>query len=142
MKIISLRNIDSEIESLQNRIDYYTEKKYKALSRVLPKSKGIKSDMVSGGHDSTHDALLEYAIEIEQIDDIILELQQEQQDLIKLKEKELKRLEKYDKSEQQVIYYKTSGKTWRDIGLMIDQRKIACSVRTAKRIWKKYNEKN
>lgn len=138
MEILSIKNLASKIKEKENQLDYYMEKKNKALIKVLPRSKELKGEMVTSSRDVTNDALLEYVLQIEEYDKIISQLNDELLELQKFEEKELKRLEKYDNVEQQVIHYRNMGISWSNISNLIDQRKIGCSLRTAKRIWKKY----
>lgn len=156
---ISLNNIRNKIEELTNQLDVYLDKKLRILDmrekiklRVLPKGKKINEVMVSSSINTAEDKMLScfadlesfdsrYKETLDQLEYHIITIQEDIKSLQRFEEKELKRLEKYDDVEKQVIHYREKKYSWSQIQMLIDQRIIACSLTTARRIWKKYIEK-
>lgn len=135
---LSLKNVRNKIKELDNQLEYYLNKKEKALLKVLPQATKLKEVQVNSSRKS-NDPLLDYVAIVEECDFYINEIQEELFSLQRYEEAELKRLQQYDEVERQVIYYKEELEySWSKIEQLIDMRKIACSLRTAKRIWKKY----
>ena len=131
---MSITQIKSKIEELNNNLNYLLEKKEQAFLMTQPKAMQLKEVCVVGG--SRESVFDKYVIKNERLDPAIDFLQDEIRLLEDYLNRELERINKYDEWEQKVIYLKESGKTW---------LYIACntpfSVRTCQRIYKKYTGK-
>lgn len=131
---MSITQIKSKIEELNNNLDYLLEQKEQAFSMTQPKATQLKEISVIGGkRESIYD---KYVIKNEKLDPAIDFLQNQIKLLENYLNKELKRISKYDEWEQKVIYLREAGNTW---------LYIACntpfSVRTCQRIYSKYTKK-
>jgi hypothetical protein len=131
---MSITQIKSKIEELENNLNYLLEKKQQAFSMTQPKASQLKEVCVVGGtRENLYD---KYVIKNEKLDPAINFVQEEIALLEKYLNKELERINKYDEWEQKVIYLKEEGKTW---------LYIACntpfSIRTCQRIYKRYTGK-
>lgn len=131
---MSITQIKSKIEELNNNLDYLLEQKEQAYLMTQPKATQLKEISVIGGkRESIYD---KYVIKNEKLDPAIDFLQNQIKLLENYLNKELKRISKYDEWEQKVIYLREAGNTW---------LYIACntpfSVRTCQRIYSKYTNK-
>jgi hypothetical protein len=131
---MSITQIKSKIEELNNNLEYLLEKKEQAFLMTQPKATQLKEVSVLGGkRESIYD---KYVIKNEKLDPAIDFVQDEIRLLEDYLNKELERINKYNEWEQKVIYLKESGKTW---------LYIACntpfSISTCQRIYKKYTKK-
>ena len=135
-EIITIGNVASKIKEVRNQLELYVELKNKSLLQVLPKSKELQRGSVNGWSKRV-DKFLDYSINVEEYDNYINLLNERLMSLINFEENELKRLKKYNEVERLIIVLKDEGKTWREIEIMCDKKEIACSIATAKRIWKK-----
>lgn len=131
---MSITQLKSKIEELNNNLNYLLEKKEQAFLMTQPKSSQLKEVSVLGGtRESIYD---KYVIKNEKLDAAIDFVQDEIRLLENYLNKELERINKYDEWEQKVIYLKESGKTW---------LYIACntpfSIRTCQRIYSKHIKK-
>jgi hypothetical protein len=131
---MSITQIKSKIEELNNNLDYLLEQKEQVFSMTQPKATQLKEVSVIGGkRESIYD---KYVIKNEKLDPAIDFLQNQIKLLENYLNKELKRISKYDEWEQKVIYLREAGNTW---------LYIACntpfSVRTCQRIYSKYTKK-
>ena len=131
---LSLKQIKSRIEELNNKLNTLLEKKDQAYRMTQPKAKPLKEINVQGG--TRQDRFSEYVIKAEKLDALIDLLQDEIRLLEDYLNKELERINKYDEWEQKVIYLRDDGKSW---------DYIACntpfSKRTCQRIYKNYTGK-
>ena len=128
---MSVTQLKSKIEELNNNLNYLLEKKQQAFNLTQPKARQLKEICVVGGtRENLYD---KYVIKNEELDPAINFVQEEITLLEKYLNKELERINKYDEWEQKVIYYRDTGKTWLF---------IACntpfSVRTCQRIYRRY----
>lgn len=131
---MSITQIKSKIEELENNLNYLLEKKQQAFSMTQPKASQLKEVCVVGGtRENLYD---KYVIKNEKLDPAINFVQEEIKLLEDFLNRELERINKYDEWEQKVIYLKEEGKTW---------LYIACntpfSIRTCQRIYKRYTGK-
>jgi cell division protein FtsB len=131
---MSITQIKSKIEELENNLNYLLEKKQQAFSMTQPKASQLKEVRVVGGtRENLYD---KYVIKNEKLDPAINFVQEEIKLLEDYLNRELERINKYDEWEQKVIYLKEEGKTW---------LYIACntpfSIRTCQRIYKRYTGK-
>jgi hypothetical protein len=131
---MSITQIKSKIEELNNNLEYLLEKKEQAFLMTQPKATQLKEVSVLGG---TRESIYEkYVIKNEKLDPAIEFVQDEIRLLENYLNKELERINKYDEWEQKVIYLRESGKTW---------LYIACntpfSIRTCQRIYSKHTKK-
>ena len=131
---MSITDIKSRIEELNNNLEYLLNKKEQAYLMTQPKSTKLKAIQVSGG--KRENLYEKYVIKNEELDPAIDFLQDEIRMLEDYLNKELERINKYDEWEQKVIYLRESGKTW---------LYIACntpfSVSTCQRIYRRFNGK-
>ena len=131
---MSITQIKSKIEELNNNLEYLLEEKEQAFLMTQPKATQLKEVSVLGGkRESIYD---KYVIKNEKLDPAIDFVQNKIKMLEDYLNKELERINKYDEWEQKVIYLRSSGKTW---------LYIACntpfSIRTCQRIYSKYTKK-
>jgi hypothetical protein len=131
---MSITQLKSKIEELNNNLNYLLEKKEQAFLMTQPKARQLKEICVVGGtRENLYD---KYVIKNEQLDPAIEFVQDEIKLLEDYLNRELERINKYDEWEQKVIYLRDTGKTW---------LYIACntpfSIRTCQRIYKKYTGK-
>lgn len=131
---MNILEIKSRIEELNNKLEFFLNKKEQAFELTQPKAKELKAVMVDGG--SRTNLFDKYVMVDEELDPIIDFLQEEINLCELYLKKELERINKYDEWEQKVIFMKQEGKTW---------LYIACntpfSVRTCQRIYRKYLKK-
>ena len=134
LESMGITEIKSKIEELDNKLNFFIDKKEQALSLTQPKAKVLKEVMVDGGKRAN--LYEEYVMKCEELDPAIDFLQDEIKRCEKYLKKELERINKYDEWEQKVIFMKQEGKTW---------LYIACntpfSIRTCQRIYRKYLNK-
>ena len=131
---MSITQIKSKIEELNNNLDYLLEKKEQAFLMTQPKATQLKEVSVLGGkRESVYD---KYVIKNEKLDPAIEFIQEEIRLLEDYLNRELERINKYDEWKQKVIYLRESGKTW---------LYIACntpfSEKTCRRIYRAYKNK-
>ena len=131
---MSITQLKSKIEELNNNLNYLLEKKEQAFLMTQPKARQLKEICVVGGtRENLYD---KYVIKNEQLDPAIEFVQDEIKLLEDYLNRELERINKYDEWEQKVIYLRDTGKTW---------LYIACntpfSIRTCQRIYKNYTGK-
>lgn len=131
---MSITQIKSKIEELNNNLNYLLEKKEQAFLMTQPKATQLKEVSVLGGtRESVYD---KYVIKNEKLDPAIDFIQDEIRLLEDYLNKELERINKYDEWKQKVIYLRESGKTW---------LYIACntpfSEKTCRRIYRAYKNK-
>lgn len=131
---MSITDIKSKIEELQNKLDFFLQKKEQAFLLTQPKTNKLKEVSVEGGKRvNLYD---KYVMTSEELDPVIDFLQDEMKLLEDFLNKELERIDKYDEWEQKVIYLREEGKTW---------LYIACntpfSIRTCQRIYRRYTNK-
>ena len=131
---MSITQIKSKIEELNNNLNYLLEKKEQAFLMTQPKATQLKEVSVLGGtRESVYD---KYVIKNEKLDPAIDLIQNEIRLLEDYLNKELERINKYDEWKQKVIFLRESGKTW---------LYIACntpfSEKTCRRIYRAYKNK-
>ena len=131
---MSITQIKSKIEELNNNLNYLLEKKEQAFLMTQPKATQLKEVSVLGGkRESIYD---KYVIKNEKLDPAIEFVQEEIKLLEDYLNRELERINKYDEWKQKVIYLRESGKTW---------LYIACntpfSEKTCRRIYRAYKNK-
>ncbi len=128
---ISIQEIKSRIEELNNKLEFFLNKKEQVFELTQPKAKELKAIMVEGG--SRTNLFDKYVMVDEELDPIIDFLQEEINLCELYLKKELERINKYDEWEQKVILMRQEGQTW---------LYIACntpfSIRTCQRIYRKY----
>ncbi len=140
IKELTIKEANNRIDEIDNKLEYYLNKKELEFIKTQPKGTDIKTDITTGG--ARVDKNIQYMIICEQYDPIIESLQNEKQVLLDFVEKELKRINKYRDVEQQIIYYKEQyiprypdEVTWYFIS-----RKVHASESTCRRIYKKYKK--
>lgn len=136
---MTLREANCKVEELENDYNYYLNEKESLLSIVLPKSSDIRDEQVDGGKRIN---LLEKYAETEDIQKLDATLDyifKKKENLLNWIENELKILNKYQKIEQEIVYYKevdNRNLTWIEISVLVHY-----SVSQCKKIYSKYKKK-
>lgn len=134
---MNIREANKKIKELENDYEFYLREKENLLSLVLPKSAGIKSDVVEGG---TRINKLERYVEIEeekQINATLNYIFAKKQNLEKWVERELKIIGQYEPLKAKVILLRDEKHmTWSQIALA-----TAYSESQVRRIYKRYTSK-
>ena len=139
---MTLKNANFEVEKLTNELKRLLREKEILVTMILPKSTNLDKIVVDGG--SPVNLIEKYAelTELEKWKDLdkkIVETQDKIKNNMDWIDEELRILKKYDKVEQQIVYYKeiaTKNYTWRDISNLVHYSESQC-----KRIYKKYKRK-
>ena len=138
-KELTVKEANNEIERIDNRLEFYFNKKEQAFNRTQPKPTDIKDNI----HSTLRiDSNLEYVALCEKIDPIIDSLQDDKKLLLDFIEKELQRLGKYRELEQLIIYYKEQyvPKLNEELTWYFISKKVYASESTCRRIYKKYKK--
>ena len=131
----TIYEINSEIQKLENKLNFYLSKKDMLSRLVMPKSVDYSKEIVDGG--IKNDNILEYVIRKEEIDHRINEIQNEMFILVDYVEAELQRMKEYNEIEERIIYYREClNMKWEDIANKVYYSKMQCH-----RIYKKYLKK-
>lgn len=140
IKELTIKEANNRIDEIDNKLEYYLNKKELEFNKTQPKATDIKTDITTGG--ARVDKNIQYMIICEQYDPIIDSLQNEKQILLDFVEKELKRINKYGDVEQQIIYYKEQyiPRYHDEVTWYFISRKVHASESTCKRIYKKYKK--
>lgn len=140
IKELTIKEANNRIDEIDNKLEYYLNKKELEFNKTQPKATDIKTDITTGG--ARVDKNIQYMIICEQYDPIIESLQNEKQVLLDFVEKELKRINKYGDVEQQIIYYKEQyiPRYHDEVTWYFISRKVHASESTCKRIYKKYKK--
>lgn len=136
---MTLREVNYEVERLTNQLNKLLNEKESLESIVGLHSTSYDKIIVDGG--KVVDKMLEYQIlkEMNQLDFHIQIIQKKIKNNMDWIDNELKILEKYDKIEQLIIYYKeidTKNYTWYQIS-----NKVNYSMSQCKRIYSRYKKK-
>lgn len=136
---MTLKEANYLVEKLDNEINLLLRDKELLESKVGIQSIDTSKVTVQGG--KRVDRFLEYVSskEVKKIDEELEEKQDKKENLLCWIDNELKILQKYDKVEQLIVYYKeiTEKKyTWIDISSLVHY-----SVPQCKRIYRKYKKK-
>ena len=139
---MTLKNANFEVEKLTNDLKRLLREKELLETMILPKSTNFDKIVVDGG--SPVNLIEKYAelTELEKWKDLdkkIVETQDKIKNNMDWIDEELRILKKYDKVEQQIVYYKeiaTKDYTWRDISNLVHYSESQC-----RRIYKKYKRK-
>lgn len=140
IKELTIKEANNRIDEIDNKLEYYLNKKELEFNKTQPKATDIKTDITTGG--ARTDKNIQYMIICEQYDPIIESLQNEKQVLLDFVEKELKRINKYGDVEQQIIYYKEQyiPRYHDEVTWYFISRKVHASESTCRRIYKKYKK--
>lgn len=140
IKELTIKEANNRIDEIDNKLEYYLNKKEIEFNKTQPKATDIKTDITTGG--ARVDKNIQYMIICEQYDPIIESLQNEKQILLDFVEKELKRINKYGDVEQQIIYYKEQyiPRYHDEVTWYFISRKVHASESTCRRIYKKYKK--
>lgn len=132
---MNLQKANSRVEEIENEINLFLDKKELELSKVLPKATNYKEEVVKTSRVNRNQFLY-YTCQIEKIDKEINYLYKEKEILLQFIDKELKRLKKYNDTEQLIIYYKEQcleKLTWLQISYLVHYSEAQC-----RRIYRKY----
>lgn len=139
---MTLKEANFQVEKKENELEKLLKDKELLECLVDPKSTDYTKVVVDGG---IHANILEVYVAMKDLkkykdlDKNIQKLQKEIKNLTEWIEKELIILKKYDKVEQQVIYYKEIDNkkyTWQEIS-----NKVNYSITQCRRIYRKYKKK-
>lgn len=139
---MNLRDANFEVERLNNELEFLLRDKETLELLVDPKSIDYQKIAVDGGK---HCNIIEiYVLKKElpryrDIENKIINIQNKINNLLQYIENEMKILNKYNKVEQEIIYYKDISLkkyTWNEISKLVNYSKIQCQ-----RIYKKNNKK-
>lgn len=136
---MTLKEANKKLEELENDYEYYLNEKEELLSLVLPKATNITSERVDGG--TREDKMMKY-VETEEekkINDTLDYIDKKKQNLMRWIDNELRMLNKYEETEQLIVYYKEiviKNYTWEQISQLVHY-----SVSQCKRIYKRYKKR-
>lgn len=139
---VTLKEANFEVEKLTNELKRLLREKELLETMILPKSTNLDKMVVDGGIPVN---LIEKYAELTELekwknlDKKIITTQDKIKNNMDWIDEELKILEKYDKVEQLIVYYKevaTRDYTWFDISNLVHYSESQC-----RRIYKKYKRK-
>lgn len=136
---MTLKEANKKLEELENDYEYYLNEKEELLSLVLPKATNITSERVDGG--TREDKMMKYVEtdEEKRINDTLDYIDKKKQNLMRWIDNELRMLNKYEETEQLIVYYKEiviKNYTWEQISQLVHY-----SVSQCKRIYKRYKKR-
>ena len=132
---MNLKQANSQIEKIDNIINYWLNRKELEIVKVMPQAVDFKKDAVKVSRVETN-KFLYYTYEVENIDLELEFLYKEKEILLEYIEKELKRLNKYSDVEKLIVYYKEESLekyTWSKIAKLVHYSETQC-----RRIYRKY----
>ena len=132
---MNLKQANSQIEKIDNIINYWLNRKELEIVKVMPQAVDFKKDAVKVSRVETN-KFLYYTYKVENIDLELEFLYKEKEILLEYIEKELKRLNKYSDVEKLIVYYKEESLekyTWPKIAKLVHYSETQC-----RRIYRKY----
>lgn len=132
----TIKDINNQILFLENRLEYYLDKKAKAFDLTQPKAVVYDKETTEGGLKRENKFEC-YVISNEELDPIIDFIQNEICRLVKFVNKELLRIEKYEPLKKQIIELREIDKLkWQDISRITDYCESQC-----RNIYRDYKKK-
>lgn len=138
---LTLREANYQVECWENDLKRWLDEKEQLECLVDIKSINYDKIIVDGG--TTEDTMLTYQVlkDIKQLDFNIQRIQDKIKFNVDWIDRQLNILEKYDKVEQLIVYYKevdpkANNYTWQDIASLVHY-----SIRQCKRIYSRYKNK-
>lgn len=125
---MNIEKANNKVIKIENEINDILNKKEEALINVLPKAKEIKQDVVYNSRTEKNE-FLHYVYSIDEYDKKIDYLTNEKRILIVYINNELKRLKKYNKLKELIVYYRENHyqkQTWSSISNIVKLSKSQC----------------
>ena len=138
-KELTIKEANKRIEKIDNKLEYYLNKKEQAFNKTQPKAAALTDSIKS---TNISDKNMEYMMLCEELDPIINDLQDDKVELLNFIDRELKILNKYNELEQLIIYYKEqyTPKPTEEITWYFISRKVHASESTCRRIYRRYKK--
>lgn len=136
---LTIKEANKRIEKIDNKLEYYLNKKEQAFNKTQPKAATLTDSVKS---TNISDKNMEYMMLCEELDPIINDLQDDKVELLNFIDRELKILNKYNELEQLIIYYKEqyTPKPNEKITWYFISRKVHASESTCRRIYRRYKK--